>query len=691
MPATAFRLPPSGLPPFAHRLRPKAAEQTTVIFSPSIAVGDCALAAFHAPSELLRALHPRRHAPQTCAHGDPTRRESIDAVAASSRAGAMPCAPSATSTVPFPARQLFILGREALCRICEPIAFMSIFPYIYYMIASFHITHDERQIAVYAGLVTSAFALAEFSASVFWGRLSDRVGRKPVLIGGLAGTGLSMLVFGFAKSLPVALLARALGGLLNGNIGVLQTTVAEIVTVKEHQPRAYAIMPFVWCLGSIIGPAIGGTLADPSRSYPSIFKPGSLFDRFPYLLPNLICTIIVACGVTIGILFLEETHPLKKTRPDLGRQTGRWILNCGRHCRRRPQHDRASKVAEAEAEGKRHETNALLAAAAADDDDQPPGYRSTAGSPRPSTSGGRPSPPVPAAKSPLAPPPQPPPTWSLAFNRQVVLLIVGYGILAYGRNHTMAFEQLMPVMLSTPPSSAPPVLPFKFLGGFGLSAKTIGIIISFQGLYSMTAQLLLFPVVVRWFGTLRVFQFVVFSYPLLYFFTPYLVLLHGWTRAVGLAVCLAVKVTAAILAYPSHAIQLANSAPSSLVLGLINGVAASSASLSRAFGPTVSGLIHSAGLTMGYSGLAWWSGALIASLGALESLWMANVAGRMDPGQADEETGSVVVAPLAPDPVASLAANSAVFPIAAGKALHPTTGVDAFRPYTDVPADKPGE
>lgn len=104
----------------------------------------------------------------------------------------------------------------AICRICEPIAFMSIFPYIYYMIMSFGIASDDRQIAIYAGMVTSVFAFAEFSTGVIWGRLSDRVGRKPVLLAGLAGTLLSMLVFGFAPNLPVALLGRALGGLLNG-------------------------------------------------------------------------------------------------------------------------------------------------------------------------------------------------------------------------------------------------------------------------------------------------------------------------------------------------------------------------------------------------------------------------------------------------------------------------------------------
>lgn len=93
---------------------------------------------------------------------------------------------------------------------------MSIFPYVYYMISSFKITSDESRIAIYAGMVTSAFTLAEFSTGVLWGRLSDKLGRKPVLLTGLAGTGLSMLLFGFARSLPVAMLARALGGLLNG-------------------------------------------------------------------------------------------------------------------------------------------------------------------------------------------------------------------------------------------------------------------------------------------------------------------------------------------------------------------------------------------------------------------------------------------------------------------------------------------
>ncbi|KAI9794472.1 MAG: hypothetical protein M1833_000385 [Piccolia ochrophora] len=493
---------------------------------------------------------------------------------------------------------------------------MSIFPYIYYMISSFKITNDDRQIAIYAGMVTSAFAFAEFSTGVVWGRLSDRIGRKPVLMTGLAGTGLSMLVFGFSTNLPMALLGRALGGLLNGNIGVLQTTVAEMITEKEHQPRAYAIMPFIWCLGSIIGPALGGALADPCKSYPGLFQNGTIFGRFPYLLPNLICAMILACGVVVGVLFLEETHEGRRHRRDVGLEAGQWILR---------QIKRSAEVVDTGS--KSHDANFEESLSLLEDEEQPPGYRTTEGSPRApcsrSTSPDRKARPqleaaIRACK---------PFAMENAFSKQVLLNIGAYGILAY---HTMTFDQLMPMMLSTPESDASPSLPFKFIGGFAMPTKTIGLIMSVQGAYSMFAQLFLFPVVVRRFGSLTVFRTVAVLYPLLYLVVPYLVLLPEELRMVGLSLTLLVKTTAMVLAYPSNAILLTNSAPSMLVLGAINGVAASTASLCRAFGPTVSGLIHSAGLEMGFSGLAWWSSALVCIVGAIESLWMAEGGGRLD-------------------------------------------------------------
>ena len=120
------------------------------------------------------------------------------------------------------------------------------------MIQSFHIG-ERKDASFYAGILISAFALAESLTGMWWGSLSDRVGRKPILLLGCFGTMLSLLVVGFSTNFTVALLGRLLGGALNGNIGVIQTMVGELVKKPEHEPKAYSIMPFVWSIGTIIG------------------------------------------------------------------------------------------------------------------------------------------------------------------------------------------------------------------------------------------------------------------------------------------------------------------------------------------------------------------------------------------------------------------------------------------------------
>lgn len=471
---------------------------------------------------------------------------------------------------------------------------MSIFPYVYYMVSSFHITSDDKKNAMYAGMVTSAFAFAEFSTGMLWGRLSDRVGRKPILLTGLGGTGLSMIVFGFSPNLTTALIARALGGLLNGNIGVLNTTVAEVVTVKEHQSRAFSIMPSVWCIGSIIGAGLGGTLADPVRNYPAYFAHDTIFARFPYLLPNLICCIVVIISMVVGILFLEETHEDKKHRRDIGLEIGDWILGF------------FHSETIAEKGGFMQEDFHLLV------DGQFPDYSSTESSPMlspvsvratPSTSN--------AATRHLG--------MSGAFTNQVLLIIVSYGLLAY---HTISAEQLLPVLMSLQKADTPPHLPFQFLGGFALSTKTIGFILSTQGFIQTIATLVVFPLISERFGSLATFRLSALSYPLLYIVVPYLTILPEYLQMPMLYAVVVWKVTAQAFAFPPLQILLANSAPSKRVLGTLNGSAASSASLCRAIGPTLSGFIQSAGLSVGSVGLPWWANCSVAIIGACLSLFI---------------------------------------------------------------------
>ena len=122
---------------------------------------------------------------------------------------------------------------------------------------------------------------------------------------------------------------------------------------------------------SILGPAIGGVLAQPCDSFPTLFPRGTIFDQFPFLLPNLVCAIILASGVVVGVLFLEETHEELKNRQDFGIEAGRWLLGF-------PQIKVADQpIADKAGEAKLQEDCPLL------EDEEPPGYTTTEGSPCP--------------------------------------------------------------------------------------------------------------------------------------------------------------------------------------------------------------------------------------------------------------------------------------------------------------------
>jgi hypothetical protein len=155
-------------------------------------------------------------------------------------------------------------------------------------------------------------------------------------------------------------------------------------------------------------------LARPVLSYPELFHAGSIWDRFPYLLPNLVCTVIVTCGVGIGILFLEETHEEKKHRRDPGLEAGKWILSKVTRC--------AESKSSSEKQMDLDEVVSLLS-----DDDQPPGYRTNETSPSlPSSPSADPQGALDLNNSRIATKP----AATKAFTKQVVLNIVGYGILA---------------------------------------------------------------------------------------------------------------------------------------------------------------------------------------------------------------------------------------------------------------------
>lgn len=107
-------------------------------------------------------------------------------------------------------------------RLSEPMVFTSILPFIGPMLHDAMPRIPKRELGYYAGLIESVFALVQMICVFFWGRVSDSVGRKPVLLIGLVGTFLSVNAFGLSKTLPQMILARAVAGVMNGNVAVIK-------------------------------------------------------------------------------------------------------------------------------------------------------------------------------------------------------------------------------------------------------------------------------------------------------------------------------------------------------------------------------------------------------------------------------------------------------------------------------------
>ncbi len=112
------------------------------------------------------------------------------------------------------------------------------------------------------GLVMATYSFTQFLAAPFWGRLSDRIGRRPVLLISLAGAAAAYVWMGFAESLWMLFAVRAVGGAMAGNISAAFAYVADITT-RENRAKGMGMIGAAFGLGFIAGPAIGGILAGP--------------------------------------------------------------------------------------------------------------------------------------------------------------------------------------------------------------------------------------------------------------------------------------------------------------------------------------------------------------------------------------------------------------------------------------------
>jgi MFS family permease len=160
-------------------------------------------------------------------------------------------------------------------------------------------------------LIFSAYAMGAFFGEPFWGRISDAIGRKPILISTVTGNCLCYLALAFAPNIFVAFVVRFLGGMASGNGSVIQGYIAD-VTPPEQRTAKMSLLGAAYNIGFIVGPALGGLLAHPSAGHAGF--------RIPLLIASGLSGLCVLGLAT----FLTEsrTHRRISSRPS------RWaVLN----------------------------------------------------------------------------------------------------------------------------------------------------------------------------------------------------------------------------------------------------------------------------------------------------------------------------------------------------------------------------
>ncbi|KAA1467086.1 MFS general substrate transporter [Dentipellis sp. KUC8613] len=216
---------------------------------------------------------------------------------------------AARTRTPLPKLQLSLL---IFLQMADPITSQCIFPFVNQLIRDLDITHgDEEKVGYYAGLIEALFYVAQAITVLQWSRLSDYVGRKPIVIVGLSGIMISMVCFGLSRSYAMLMVSRCICGALNGNVGLIKSLVAEI-TDETNLSRAIPLMTVAWAVGSTIGPLIGGLLARPAQRFPKLFSQ-PFWTTYPYFLPCAAVAGYVLLLLIAIVLFMKE--PVHKDPP----------------------------------------------------------------------------------------------------------------------------------------------------------------------------------------------------------------------------------------------------------------------------------------------------------------------------------------------------------------------------------------
>ncbi|MBF0124586.1 MAG: MFS transporter [Magnetococcales bacterium] len=139
------------------------------------------------------------------------------------------------------------------------------------------------------GWLMAIYSLMQFLFTPLWGRLSDRIGRRPVLIVGLFGSSLSYLLYGLAGSLTTLFVARAAAGIMGANIAAAQAAMADL-TPPERRTQAMGMIGVAFSLGFVLGPALGGILS-----------------RYGMEVAPLVAAVVTGLNAIAAVFWLAET------------------------------------------------------------------------------------------------------------------------------------------------------------------------------------------------------------------------------------------------------------------------------------------------------------------------------------------------------------------------------------------------
>ncbi|KAK3898240.1 protein zinc induced facilitator-LIKE 1 [Staphylotrichum tortipilum] len=411
--------------------------------------------------------------------------------------------------------------------------------------------------------------------------VGDRIGWKPTLLIGIACGGFTAVGFGTARSVGAAVGLRALGGMLNPNVGMVQTCAGETARgSSEVWTKAFSIVNFIRSLGNLLGLVLGGLLADPVTVYPSLFTSNSIWASYPCLLPNLAVGSLQLLTFLLTLFFLRKTHPHHSGRPDPGLSV---IKALRTYFARNPTTPGSY---------------APLPVSANDDApaDSYPLTDLDAASPTTDTS---------------PEPPKPSPSPTRVFIPQVVLQILALCFTAFHKVSSDAPTSTFLALGGDSPSVSPSPGFLHITKGFALTPGTISLILLTEGIFRAAIQPTLIPrFIAHQGGVLPAFRLVLAVYPLAYLFTPFLPALSPAGLGLGFMVLdLWAKVALSGVGY---------------ICSAVLHWPGSTGRQRRLVGPLVSGKLFDVGMKVGYLQIPFWTLGAVALGSAVEAVWLVD-------------------------------------------------------------------